>query len=208
METNILRFHVLTKHVLRVHVVNIVTLPDGSKYMLDVGFGGDQATKPVPLIHGHTIKNLGSQEIRLIFDTIPQQVDQTKKLWIYQYRNSTESQWNSFYCFPEFEFLAEDFEIINFFTSKSFRENNFQVRTVIGVRFLRGGDEEGDTEIVGKLMLVNGEVKRNDGGKTKVEFVCRTEEERVLALKERFGIHLNEEEIQGVKGRIVELAAA
>ncbi len=57
-------------------------------------------------------------------------------------------------------------------------------------------------------MLIDGVVKRNDGGKTRSEHVCKTEEERVRVLRETFGIHLKEEEIQGAKGRIIELGKA
>ncbi len=173
--------------------------------MLDVAFGGDGATRPLPLIPGVITPNLGSQEIRLIYDSIPQQVDQTKKLWIYQYRNSVEQEWNSFYVFSEFEFLASDFEVMNFYTSQSTGETNFQTRRVLVIRFLRGIDEQGNEKIIGKVMLVDGEVKRNDGGKTSVFRVCRTEGERIDALREEFGITLTEEERSGVKGRNVEL---
>lgn len=54
-------------------------------------------------------------------------------------------------------------------------------------------------------MLVNGEVKRNDGGKTRLELDCQTEAERIKAFGEFFDITLTEEEIEGVKGRNVEL---
>jgi arylamine N-acetyltransferase len=184
----------------RVHIVNIVTLPDGTKWMLDVGFGGDGATKPLPMIPEHVTLNLGTQEIRLIHSTIPQQVDQTKLLWIYQYRNGPTKEWNSFYAFPEFEFLPQDFEIMNYFTSTSQGETNFQTRTVLIVRFLREGES-----ITGKVMLVNGEVKKNLGGKTEVVMVCGTEKERVEAIEKYFAITLTDEEIAGVKGRNVEL---
>ncbi|KAG0647465.1 putative acetyltransferase [Hyphodiscus hymeniophilus] len=187
-----------------VHIVNIVTLPDGSQYMLDVGFGGDGATKPLPLISGHVEQNLGPQEIRLLYSTIPQQIDQSKKLWIYQYRNGQDREWNSFYAFPELEFLAQDFEIMNYYTSTSQGTTNFQTRTVLIVRFLRGKGEDAE-KIVGKVMLVNGEVKRNMGGKTEVVKVCRTEEERLKALEEYFAIKLTEDEKKGVRGRNVEL---
>jgi arylamine N-acetyltransferase len=174
--------------------------------MLDVGFGGDGATKPLPLISEHVTQNLGTQEIRLLHSAIPQQVDQSQKLWIYQYRNEKDKEWNSFYAFPEAEFLPADFEVMSFFTSQSMGETNFQTRTVLIVRFLLGrvgdGEEEG---IVGKVMLVNGEVKRNDGGKTRVVMTCKNEEERVKALKKHFEIELTEEEINGIKGRNVEL---
>jgi arylamine N-acetyltransferase len=176
--------------------------------MLDVGFGGDGATKPLPLISGHIVQNLGPQEIRLIYSTITQQTDQSKKLWIYQYRNGADREWNSFYCFPEFEFLPQDFEIMNYFTSTSQGATNFQTRTVLIVRFLRGevgGEEE---QIVGKVMLVNGEIKRNMGGKTELVKVCETERERVKAVEEYFAITLTEEEKEAVRGRNVELLLA
>ncbi len=112
-------------------------------------------------------------------------------------------EWNSFYAFPETEFLPADFEVMSYFTSQSTGETNFQTRTVLIVRFLRGEKEE--EGIVGKVMLVNAEVKRNDGGKTKLVMTCKTEEERVKALKEHFGIELAEEDINGVRGRNVEL---
>lgn len=69
--------------------------------------------------------------------------------------------------------------------------------------FLRGGVD--GEEVVGKVMLVNGVVSRNDGGKTVVVKVCRNEEERVEVLKEVFGIGLIEEEVVGVRGRNVKL---
>ncbi|TVY40342.1 Arylamine N-acetyltransferase [Lachnellula subtilissima] len=194
-----------------VHIVNIITLPSGSKYHCDVGFGGDGATKPLPLISGHVTRNLGSQEIRLVHEALPHssQQDQLHLFevgkevefeieieWIYQYRNSPTLPWNAFYAFPELEFSAPDFEIMSYFTSTSTSVVNFQTRTVLIVRFLLGrvssepNDKNGEADelngqggvdgpdceiddgtgelghlgIVGKIMLVNGEVKRNDGG--------------------------------------------
>jgi arylamine N-acetyltransferase len=174
--------------------------------MVDVGFGGDGATKPLPLISGLSVQNFGTQEIRLVFDTIPQLVDQSKPLWIYQYRNVPEQEWNSFYCFPELEFLPYDFEIMNYYTSTNMGEINFQTKTVLVIRFLRdkleGSEEQG---IVGKVMLVNGTLKRNDGGKTRAILVCKNESERLDVLKKHLSIELTEEEAACVKGRNVEL---
>ena len=95
---------------------------------------------------------------------------------------------------------------MNYFTSTSHGETNFQTRTVLIVRFLRGEREQ--EGIVGKVMLVNGEVKRNMGGKTEVVKVCETEEERVGALEEYFAITLTKGEKVGVRGRNVELLGA
>ncbi|TVY91737.1 Arylamine N-acetyltransferase, partial [Lachnellula willkommii] len=232
-----------------VHIVNIVTLPCGAKYHTDVGFGGDGATKPIPLISGHVTRNLGSQEIRLVHEALPHSSQGDQLHWIYQYRNTPTTPWNAFYAFPELEFFAPDFEIMSHYTSTSASATNFQTRTVLIVRFLLGRvdenehsefdepseskernevnkpgvfnepgvitgvDEKEETEnekepeigIVGKIMLVNGEVKKNDGGKTRVLMVCRSENERVAAFEEFFGITLTEEERVGVKGRNVEL---
>jgi arylamine N-acetyltransferase len=194
IETNLLR-------QARVHIVNIVTLASGERWMLDVAFGGDGPTKPLPLISEHVTQNLGAQEVRLIYGTIPQQLEQTQRLWIYQYRNGKDKDWNSFYAFPELEFFQADFEIMNFFTSQSTR--SFQTTTVLIIRFLRGDKEE--EGIVGKVMLVNGEVKRNDGGKTGLVLTCTTEKERLKALEEHFEIRLTDEEINGMRGRNEEL---
>nr|CBL43285.1 TPA: arylamine N-acetyltransferase 1 [Botrytis cinerea] len=190
------------------HIVNIVTLPSTQKYMIDVAFGGDGATVPLPLTSGPPTRNLGTQEMRLISSPIPQQVDQSKPLWIYQYRNHPSKEWNSFYAFSEHEFLHEDFEIMNYYVSTSLSERNFQTKNVLIVRFVRGEDEEGQQKIVGKRMLLNGEVKQNMGGKTQLVKVCESESERVEVLREFFGITLTEEEIGGVRGRNVELGGS
>jgi arylamine N-acetyltransferase len=187
----------------RVHIVNIATLASGERWMLDVGFGGDGPTKPLPLISEHVTQNLGTQEVRLIHSTIPQQLEQSPKLWIYQYRNGKDKDWNSFYAFPEMEFFQADFEIMSFFTSQYMGSTNFQTSTVLIVRFLRGETKE--EGIIGKVMLVNGGVKRNDGGKTRLVLTCMTEEERVKALEEHFDIRLTNEEVNGIKGRSTEL---
>jgi len=59
--------------------------------------------------------------------------------------------------------------------------------------------------IYGKMMLVNGDVKRNLGGKTELVKSCKTENERVAALKEYFDIVLTQEEIEGIRGRVTDL---
>jgi arylamine N-acetyltransferase len=182
----------------RVHVVNIVTLDDGTKFMVDVAFGGDGATVPIPMIDGHITQNLGTQEVRLVHDYIPLQRAKTEKLWIYQYRNGPEKEWNSFYAFPEMEFFGEDFLIMNWFTG--YNAASFQTFSVLIVKFMRK-----DGKIYGKRMLFNGDVKENLGGRTILIKSCKDERERVEALKEYFDITLTEEEINGIRGLPAEL---
>jgi arylamine N-acetyltransferase len=192
---------------IRRHIVNIVTLSSGEKYMLDVGFGGDGATKPLPLIHKHAVHNMGTQEIRLIHDHIPLQTLRTEasKLWIYQYRNGPNLEWNSFYAFAEFEFLHDDFEVVNWYTGCS--PESFQKKIPMVVKFLRTSKEggNGEQEVYGKRMLVTETVKENLGGKTKVVQQCKTENERLEALERWFGITFTKEERDGIVGHFTEL---
>ena len=176
--------------------------------MVDVGFGGDGATKPIPLIDGWSTHNIGTQEIRLVKDFIPGQTVQTpeRKLWVYQYRNSPERPWNSFYAFSELvEFLPPDFDIMNWYTGSN--PESFQTFTALVVKFLRRPDPErpGEDRIYGKRMLVNGTIKENFSGKTEVVQECRTEQERVEALKKWFGIELTPEQQSSIKGYVTEL---
>ena len=196
---------------LSVHAVNIVTFATGQQYVCDSAFGGDGPTRPLPLISGQITPNLGSQEVRLVYSPIPQiraRPSGHQKFWIYQYRNSEAAEWNSFYCFTEAEFMTQDFDVMNFFTSEG---NTFQRTTVLIVKFLRDtsegkkGEDVEDSKIVGKLMLVNGTVKRNLGGKTEIVQVCKNEDERVQALKQWFGITVTDDERQGIKGLVTEL---
>lgn len=193
-----------------VHVVNIVTFDNGSKCMIDVGFGGDGATKPIPLVEGHVTHNMGTQENRLIKDHIPPQINRRPetKMWIYQYRNSPEQAWNSFYAFYETEFTEADYGVMNWYTGHS--PQSPQLGGILVIKFLRRlqEDRNGDDEVFGKRMLVDGVVKENLGGKTSVVETCLTEEERVTALQKWFGIELTESEKEGIKGWQTELTSS
>jgi arylamine N-acetyltransferase len=191
----------------RVHLINIITFPNGSRWTCDVAFGGDGPTEPIELRDGAAIKNLGSQDARLIRDWIPSQTERSEatKFWIYQYRNRPEQPWNAFYGFHEgVEWSQADYEITNWYTGHN--PYSFQTYTVIVVKFLRrrkeGAAEDDDNaeEVYGKRLLVNEAVKENLGGKTQVPLLCQTEEQRVKALKEWFKIELTEEQAVSIKG--------
>jgi arylamine N-acetyltransferase len=190
-----------------VHLVNLITLTDGTKWALDVGFGGDGPTAPVQLIHNLISTNLGSQEVRLWHDWLPTQLlrSDATKLWIYQYRNNASQEWNSFYAFGETEAMEADFHNLNWYTGS--HPESFQTFTCIIVKFLRRAkeDESGDQEIYGKRMLVNGVVKENLGGKTEVRMDCRTEDERLKTLEEWFDMRFTDDEKAGINGWGTEL---
>ncbi len=208
-----------------VHLVNIVTLPDPDRnpdagggrdsfvrYALDAGFGGDGPTVPMPLVDGLVHRNgIGAQEIRLARELIPEQRwrgEDAPRMWVYQYRNGAEQPWNRTYAFYEVEFTEADFRVVNWYASQ--HPDSPQRTMVLAILFLRGrreGDNgKGPQECVtGKLMMVDGEVKRNVTGRTELVKVCKTEQDRVEALREYFGIELTLEERESVRGRVVEL---
>ena len=183
--------------------------------MVDISFGGDGATLPLPLTAGTISKNIGTQELRLVFEPLLGQINPASKSWIYQYRNSVDKPWNSFYAFSEIEWLPADFEPSNFNVSQN--PKSFQRHQLLAIKFLRRKDwefvegekwEEGKREgggIYGKRMMVDGVVKENLGGKTTVLKECATEKNRVEALKEFLGIELTAEEVQGIRGLETEL---
>ncbi|ROV96196.1 hypothetical protein VSDG_05080 [Cytospora chrysosperma] len=185
-------------------IVDLQPSPESQveQYVCDAAFGGDGPTVPMPLKEGVITRNLGTQEIRFVCEFVPG--SRRHKFWIYQYRNSPEKPWNSFYAFNATEFLEQDFQVVNFFTSQA---QTFQKTTVIIVKFLLGKSQDTDekNKVAGKLMLINGIVKRNMGAKTEVVEVCSNEAERIQALEKWFGITLTDEEVSGIKGYVTEL---
>ncbi|OJI85048.1 hypothetical protein ASPTUDRAFT_189131 [Aspergillus tubingensis CBS 134.48] len=189
------------------HAVNIVTLADNSSYMLDVGYGGDGPTTPLPLVHTSIpIPNIGTQEIRLqkngksSGERSHPSNDPSTNAWTYQFRNGSEQAWRVGYAFHELEFFPRDFEIMNFYTSQN--PTSFLTQRLLVIRFLQSADGE----VYGKVILDQDKLKENRGGKNELVKVCNTEGERVEVLRDVFGVDLTEEERRGICGRVSALA--
>ncbi|KUI61527.1 N-hydroxyarylamine O-acetyltransferase [Cytospora mali] len=211
------------------HVVTIVEFADGSRWVTDVGFGGDGMTAPLPLIDAPedgkypVHRNLGTQEVRVTRGSLPgtfARGGQGNQVWFYEYRNRPGEEWSRYYAFGDHEATSWDLECANYWVSS--HPESFQRKQILAVKFLRdtsqraqkdsvgvegGVDEDGvddetipAVEILGKIMLAGATVKRNMGSKTEQVKICRTEEERVQALKDYFGITLSGEEKDGIKG--------
>ena len=179
-----------------VHMVIIVTLPEGDRYLVDVGFGGDGSTKPLPMVESIVTRNFGTQDLRLIHETVAGAMNRRQKTWTYQIRNKPEAEWASCYNFVELEFLPQDFEVMNYYTST--HPVRGMCTRVIAVKFIM--DDEG-REICGKVMLAGAELKRNTKGTTILEQTCETEQDRTEVLEKHFGFYLDAEEKQGILGR-------
>lgn len=180
-------------------MVNIVTIGDGKKYMVDVGIGATGPTQPLLLdAERSQVRNIAPADVRLLYDNIPENTNPSQKLWIYQHRNDARSPWLPMYCFTQLEFLPQDYETMNFQTSQS-RTSWFTYRIVVVKMVLE------EDEILGTLMLVGGDLKRRIKGLTLDSKACKTEEDRVQALERWFGIKLGDDERVGIRGMVTEL---
>lgn len=175
--------------------MNIVTLPEG-QYLVDVGYGGDGPTIPLPLTAEKEIANIGTQKLRLLHGSMPGLASGTKNLWTYQFRNDDSHPWKSANAFHEIEFFQGDFEVMSFYTSQS--ASCFLTSHLLVIKFLREGEK-----VYGKKVLEDAKVKENEGGKSVLIQTCETEEERIQALRDHFDIkNLTEEEQSAILQRI------
>lgn len=151
---------------------------------------------------GRTFPAIAPGEVRLIQDSALTP-ESGQKWWFFQYRANTEDKWKSVYVFSELEFLREDYEIMNFWTSQHMTSGF--IRGFIISRFLLNEDK---TDIVGYLMIPKDAVKQNMKGEMQVIQTLKTEEERVDALAKYFDIHLQPMEIRGIGSMITELGSS
>ncbi|PKY02624.1 putative N-acetyltransferase family protein [Aspergillus campestris IBT 28561] len=184
------------------HMVLIVTI-DGQKYMVDVGFGNNSPTSPLPLrphAAEEAVTCIAPSEMRLVHETLPEFVDRTQKVWIYQVRYGPGSAWVPHYSFSEVEFLPQDFAMMNFWTSKGpvswFTQALFCTRLVV---------DETTLEPRGVCILSGKEVKRRVLGQTEVLVTFARDGDRVEALARWFGIVLLPQEVDGIQGMVTEI---
>ncbi|KAL4962812.1 arylamine N-acetyltransferase family protein [Aspergillus stella-maris] len=184
------------------HMVLIVTI-NGEKYMVDVGFGNNNPTSPLPLQSNTTAKNHPGTLMRLIKEPLPEAVDQSQKFWMYQVSYTTtptqETDWQTMYAFSEAETLPQDFEMMNVNTSQT--ASSWFTQTVVCVKHVfEEEDLDGELRAVGMYVLTGREVKSRIGGVSEVVMKLENEGDRIEALERWFGVELADYEVQGIKG--------
>ena len=167
---------------------------------MDVGFGNNCATAPLPLQDGATATCIGPSEMRLIRDTLAEFIDQTQKVWIYQTRYNRESEWMPNICFSEVEFLPQDFGVMNFSVSQ--KRTSWFTQVFVCMRMILDSNKR---NIIGQYVMSGKEVKRRIHGQTEILQVLNSEEDRVKALAEYFDMHLRAGEIEGIRGLTSEI---
>ncbi|KAL8692670.1 MAG: hypothetical protein Q9218_002343 [Villophora microphyllina] len=179
------------------HMVNIITI-SARKYMVDVGFGGNGATAPLPLEENTVHSRISLGEMRLVTSALPEHTDRAQRLWIYQVRSTPQDAWSPIYSFTETEFFPQDYEMMNFYTSNS--KKCFFTYAIVAAKMVME-----DGKLVGSVTMFNGEAKKRVGNEVVETRTCRSEKERLEVLRGWFGIVLAEEEERGIRGAVTEL---
>ncbi|KAK1138599.1 hypothetical protein N8T08_002161 [Aspergillus melleus] len=179
------------------HMILIVTI-EGKKYMTDVGFGNNGPTSPLLLEEDVVSTCIAPSESRLTHDSLPEFVDKTQKVWIYQLRYTPDSEWLPHYAFSEVEFLPQDFDVMNYATSTG--RNSWFTQILVCARVIL--DEETGTQPQGLYVLVGKVVKKRLQGQTEVVATFETEDDRVAGLEKWFGLHFRDDEVEGIQGLV------
>lgn len=185
-------------------MVNLVTI-EGKKYLVDVGFGAQEATQPIPLEDGHEVTTIAPTRGRLELKHIGKQVtkdDPAQRLWVWasSRKGGDAAEWEDMYSFSEAECFAEDFEALNYFVMT--RPQSFFLQTVLAYRPVL---DEATGELTGERILNGNVVKEGASGQDRILEVLETEEDRIRALEKYFDIRLTERERRGIKGLMTEL---
>jgi arylamine N-acetyltransferase len=103
------------------HMASILTL-DGIEYLVDVGFGGNGLTAPLPICDEHggiieeSINGVLPEEHRLCRVEILGRSKKMTKPWVLQHRPDPQSEWIPVYVFEkDYEFFPADYEVYVFF---------------------------------------------------------------------------------------------
>ena len=175
-------------------MTNILIL-DGQRFLLDVGFGVDGPSTPLPLVSGSIVSGRIHQKLRLEHRKLEQHLDPDQKVWVYSQRRS-ESKWHEIYHFHEQEILPADFEILNHYNMTI---GHF-TQKVVAQRFFFGSGEHCG-QLSSTLLLVQDRLERRDSeGTLESSEVLQSEPERIAVLAEYFGLVLNEAETSAIQG--------
>lgn len=198
------------------HMVNLVSV-SGTRYLVDVGYGAQDATVPVPLRDGVEFDNVPPCRGRLEYRALAQHSDPEQRAWVYSSREGPGEPWKEMYAFAEMEFFREDYEVMNLRTMTA--PTSFFVQQVMA---MRTEVDEGGKNTVAVVTMFRDYVKRRvsqdhrrvgPDGQLLGEQVERlatlnTEEDRVKALEKYFFIKLSPSERRAIKGLPSEIKEA
>lgn len=200
------------------HCLNVITLPSGDRYAVDVGFGPNETVQPVKLEHGLVQPHISPASVRLRFDTIPQGLKRRgdNKVWIYEHRARDDEEWTPTICFTELEFLPQDLAVMNHSPQKDPR--SIFTQRLLCVRFTldsetvpvpegqdagqqsNGHSHASSGKINGTLILDGNKLKWRRHGEKVFEITLSSEAERIDALERWYGITLSQGDKEAIRG--------
>lgn len=181
----------------RVHLNTIVTI-GSHDYVVDTGHGPSGFPRPVPLIDGDVNEDIAGRQRRMIFDYIPEWTNKRQKWWRMQIRYSSTEDWLDVWAFTETEWLPMDFQLLRLGYGKL--GTGWVEPKVCCFRTSYEGDVP-----VGYILVLEDELRRSYKGKVEVLQKFYSESDRVALLAKEFGIILNEEEQEQIRGHIAEI---
>ena len=104
------------------HMASIITI-DGIEYLVDVGYGANCLTAPLPIFDGKEIietprNGVIPEQHRIQLLGYPNQQRQGHKIWTLQLQRNPDAQWETQYIFEkDFEFLLPDYEMYVLFVN-------------------------------------------------------------------------------------------
>jgi arylamine N-acetyltransferase len=180
-------------------MANLVTV-DGQRYLVDVGFGSSDPSRPIPLISGTVVRGVSPQELKLEYEKLPQHTDPNQRMWIYRHKKNEDEPWVDGYCFTEVENFPADFAIFNL-TTMTARGGLF-VESIVSQRYIFNEERK---ELEGQLSLFRDYVKRTIGVEEEIIDTFKTEDDRVKMLEKWFKVILTAEEKEAIKGHWSEI---
>lgn len=171
---------------------------------------------PIPLVHRIVVPGTGSQKFRLLNQPLKHQANRSLLYWILQTKHTSADPWLDLFAFsPNVEFSRTDYEVMSYVTNKRedliFAKMIFCVRSVLSTELSKeelakmGEREDGEVRVLGRIILTRGEVKRVMGDVSEKLEVFETEEQRVQGFRKYFRLELNQEEQDGIRGRVTEI---
>ncbi len=180
-------------------MVNIVSI-EGKRYLVDVGYGSNVPPCPIPLEHGVEFDSISPARGKLEYKNISDFTDPHQRVWVFSTQENSQAPWTEQNCFADYEFLPQDFVVMNLSTMTS--PTSFFVKTVVATRTIL--DEE-KQRAVGVMILHKNYVKQRLGGKSEILETLETEEQRVKAFDKYFRIVVSAEEQKAIRGLASEL---
>ncbi|KAJ2916668.1 hypothetical protein MD484_g3769, partial [Candolleomyces efflorescens] len=197
------------------HMVIFVQPDDESNltYVVDVGFGGGGLARPIPLVNGDEsiVMGVGPTEQHPLISMSPltkgsslaSDGSKGQEVWTMQVRikasaDGTFGPWKRMYRFSELEFFLADYTDGSFVVAQS--QVGIFAEQILCVKYFV--DEEHPEHLYRMVVAGNRVTKQVPGLEPEVLRTFDSEQDRMDALREIFGLKLEEGAIENIKGRI------